>query len=41
MEPHLHCVIIIGAGSVVVGKETAKVFIENGKLHAQPIIKDI
>ena len=29
------------AGSVVGGEETAKIFIENGKLHAQPIMKDI
>lgn len=29
------------AGSVVGGEETAKVFIENGKLHAQPIVQDI
>ena len=29
------------AGSVVGGEETAKIFIENGKLHAQPIIRDI
>ncbi len=28
-------------GSVIGGEETAKVFIENGKLHAQPIIADI
>jgi thioredoxin reductase (NADPH) len=29
------------AGSIVGGEETAKVFIENGKLHAKPIIADI
>ncbi len=29
------------AGSIVGGEETAKVFIENGKLHAIPIIADI
>ncbi|WP_017731688.1 YpdA family putative bacillithiol disulfide reductase [Nafulsella turpanensis] len=29
------------AGSVVGGEETAKIFIENGKLHAKPIIADI
>jgi thioredoxin reductase (NADPH) len=29
------------AGSVIGGEETAKVFIENGKLHAQPIMLDI
>lgn len=29
------------AGSVVGGEETAKIFIENGKLHARPIIEDI
>ena len=29
------------AGSVIGGEETAKVFIENGKLHAQPIIQHI
>jgi thioredoxin reductase (NADPH) len=29
------------AGSIVGGEETAKVFIENGKLHAKPIIQDI
>lgn len=29
------------AGSVVGGEETAKIFIENGRMHAQPIIKDI
>lgn len=29
------------AGSVVGGEETAKIFIENGKLHARPIIGDI
>lgn len=29
------------AGSVVGGEETAKIFIENGKLHAKPIILDI
>ena len=29
------------AGSVIGGEETAKVFIENGKLHAQPIMQDI
>ncbi|AHM58955.1 FAD-dependent pyridine nucleotide-disulfide oxidoreductase [Flammeovirgaceae bacterium 311] len=29
------------AGSVVGGEETAKIFIENGKLHAKPIIEDI
>ncbi len=29
------------AGSVIGGEETAKVFIENGKLHAQPVMKDI
>ena len=29
------------AGSVVGGEETAKIFIENGKLHAVPIIDDI
>ena len=28
-------------GSVIGGEETAKVFIENGKLHARPIIADI
>ncbi|MEM9672052.1 MAG: YpdA family putative bacillithiol disulfide reductase [Bacteroidota bacterium] len=28
-------------GSVIGGEETKKVFIENGKLHAQPIIQDI
>lgn len=29
------------AGSIVGGEETAKIFIENGKLHATPIIGDI
>ena len=29
------------AGSVIGGEETAKVFIENGKLHAKPIIQHI
>ena len=29
------------AGSVIGGEETAKVFIENGKLHAEPIIRNI
>ncbi len=29
------------AGSVIGGEETAKVFIENGKLHAIPIIGSI
>ncbi|MGF1638895.1 MAG: YpdA family putative bacillithiol disulfide reductase [Cyclobacteriaceae bacterium] len=29
------------AGSIVGGEETAKIFIENGKLHAQPVIRDI
>lgn len=29
------------AGSVVGGEETAKIFIENGKLHARPIVEDI
>lgn len=29
------------AGSVVGGEETAKIFIENGKLHAKPILDDI
>lgn len=29
------------AGSVIGGEETAKVFIENGKLHAEPIIHNI
>lgn len=29
------------AGSVVGGEETAKIFIENGKLHARPILADI
>jgi thioredoxin reductase (NADPH) len=29
------------AGSIVGGEETAKIFIENGKLHAVPIIDDI
>ena len=29
------------AGSVVGGEETAKIFIENGKLHAAPILNDI
>lgn len=29
------------AGSVVGGEETAKIFIENGRHHARPIIKDI
>lgn len=29
------------AGSIVGGEETAKVFIENGRLHARPIIADI
>lgn len=29
------------AGSVVGGEETARIFIENGKLHARPIITDI
>ena len=29
------------AGSVVGGEETAKIFIENGKLHALPIMEDI
>ena len=29
------------AGSIVGGEETAKVFIENGRLHAAPIIADI
>lgn len=28
-------------GSVVGGEETAKIFIENGKLHAKPILDDI
>jgi len=28
-------------GSVIGGEETKKVFIENGKLHAQPIMRDI
>ncbi len=28
-------------GSIIGGEETAKVFIENGRLHAGPIIKDI
>jgi thioredoxin reductase (NADPH) len=28
-------------GSVIGGEETKKVFIENGKLHAQPIMQDI
>ena len=28
-------------GSIIGGEETAKVFIENGRLHAEPIIKDI
>jgi thioredoxin reductase (NADPH) len=28
-------------GSIIGGEETAKVFIENGRLHAQPIIEDI
>jgi len=31
----------LGPAAWLVGKETAKVFIENGKLQAQPIIKDI
>ncbi len=46
--PHLHpetyesnIAGIYMAGSVVGGEETAKIFIENGKLHAQPIIADI
>ncbi len=29
------------AGSVIGGEETAKVFIENGKLHAQPVMQDV
>ncbi len=29
------------AGSIVGGEETAKVFIENGRLHAKPILADI
>ena len=29
------------AGSVIGGEETAKVFIENGKLHAKPIVQHI
>ena len=29
------------AGSVIGGEETAKVFIENGKLHAEPIIRNV
>ncbi len=29
------------AGSIVGGEETAKVFIENGRLHAKPIVVDI
>lgn len=29
------------AGSIIGGEETAKVFIENGRYHGQPIIKDI
>lgn len=29
------------AGSVVGGEETARIFIENGKLHAKPVISDI
>lgn len=29
------------AGSVVGGEETAKVFIENGKLHSKPVMDDI
>lgn len=28
-------------GSIIGGEETAKVFIENGRLHGQPIIRDI
>lgn len=28
-------------GSIIGGEETAKVFIENGRLHGQPIIQDI
>ena len=28
-------------GSIIGGEETAKVFIENGRLHGQPIIADI
>lgn len=29
------------AGSIIGGEETAKVFIENGRLHAKPVINDI
>ncbi len=29
------------AGSIIGGEETAKVFIENGRLHGKPIIEDI
>jgi len=29
------------AGSIIGGEETAKIFIENGRLHAEPIIMDI
>jgi len=29
------------AGSIIGGEETAKVFIENGRLHGEPIIRDI
>ena len=44
LDPHSFETNIQGiymAGSVVGGEETAKIFIENGKLHAQPIIQDI
>lgn len=44
LKPHTYETNVAGiymAGSVVGGEETAKIFIENGKLHAQPIIADI
>lgn len=44
LETHTYQTNVAGlymAGSVVGGEETAKIFIENGKLHAKPIIEDI
>lgn len=44
LDPHTYETSVPGlymAGSVIGGEETAKVFIENGKLHAAPIIRSI
>jgi thioredoxin reductase (NADPH) len=44
LDPHTYESGVKGlylAGSIIGGEETAKVFIENGRLHAVPILQDI